>query len=359
MSDRPLRVAKASAATDLHWLLRYARHCGFSGGVQPAGGPADLREEAATCSRHGGQTGHDALVQALRRAFGPPAWRLVCRSPRECFLPILRNRELSLHSLIAYCQRLAARSFVVAPQATLLAYFVTQRRRFFNHPCRVPEDDDYTLMRVADRERHLRVRDIALVANWVQQVRFDVRLNHRWTALLRRAVLFRAQERIDLQLRKLPGWHFFCRTTDWRGYRVEPLTDPAALWEEGQQLGHCAFRLRTLCRASKPSRFFSVSRGGRRLATLELGWRPPEPADIGMDREWGRWELADLRLSFNRLPEAALVEAMTAFAWQYNFWAKRLGRMPPGYLEELRERIRLSGGHVTWSPWAAGSVAAA
>lgn len=350
MSDRPLRVAKASGATDLRWLLRYARHCGFASEVQPAGSSAGRRIKVPVCSHQVGQTEEDSLVQALRRTFGPPAWRLVCRSPRERFLPILRNRELSLHSLIAYCQRLAARSFVVAPQATLLAYFVTQRRRFFNHPCRVPEDDDYTLMRVADRERHLRVRDIALVVNWVDQVHFDLRSSHRWTALVRRAVMFRAQERIDLQVRKLPGWHFFCRTTDWRGYRIEPLTDPAALWKEGQQLGHCAYRLRTLCRALKPSRFFSVSRGGKRLATLELAWRPPEPADIGMDREWGRWELADLRLSFNRRPEAALVDAMTAFAWQYNFLAKRLGRMPPGYVNDMRERIGLIDGRRSWRP---------
>lgn len=359
MSDRPVRVAKVSAAANLHWLVRYARHCGFAAGVQHGANPACRREAAATRSRQEGQPEDDSLVQALRRSFGPPAWRLVCRSSKERFLPILRNRELSLHSLITYCQRLSERSFVVAPQAVLLAYFVTQRRRFFNHPCRLPEDDDYTLMRVADREQHLRERDIALVVNWAQQVRFDVRPNHRWAALVRRAVLFRAQERIALQARHLPGWHFFCRTTDWRGYRVEPLVDPAALWEEGQRMGHCAYRLRTLCRDTKPSRFFSVWREGKRIATLELAWRPPEPADMGMDREWGRWELMDLRLSFNRPPESALVEAMEAFAWQYNFWSKRMGRMPPGYVDEVRERIRRSARRQSWSPWAAGTAAPA
>ena len=59
-----------------------------------------------------------------------------------------------------------------------------------------------------------------------------------------------------------------------------------------------------------------------------------------MDRELGRWEIRDLRLSYNRLPHAHLQEAMEGFASMFNFWSKRSGRMPPGHVEEIRRRIK-------------------
>ena len=101
--------AKRSSLSDLRWLERYARYCGFRAVQAP-------------------------LLQALRKAFGTAAWRIICRSPKSCFLPILRIRDLTLHSLIAYCRRLAERSFVQAPNPLLLAYFVGQRRLYLGSP---------------------------------------------------------------------------------------------------------------------------------------------------------------------------------------------------------------------------------
>lgn len=117
----------AAGLADLRWLMRYARHCGFH---------AQARDD---------------LAQALRETFGAAAWRIICRSPKEAFMPILRNPELSIHSLITYCKRLAERSFVRAPKPILLAYYVRQRRLYFDRPCRIPEGDDYNLIRVASR----------------------------------------------------------------------------------------------------------------------------------------------------------------------------------------------------------------
>lgn len=287
---------------DLNWLVRYARHCRLQ---LPAGEPPE---------------------RGLRAAFGAPAWRIVCRSPKARFLPILRHQELSIHSLITYCQRLARRSFVQAPQAVLLEYFIAQRRRFHDTPCRVPEEEDYDLMRVADREARLNMSDIALVTNWALQANICVQTRHRWPALVARARQYRQTERVQLAASNHSAWHFYCRALAWRGYWIEPLTTSAQLWEEGMALGHCVYRLRTLCEHERPSRFFSIHAGIRRLATLELAWRPPERGDRGMDRQWGRWQLQDLRLAYNRLPDVQLLEAMRAFAWMFNVWAKRPGR---------------------------------
>lgn len=288
---------------DLNWLVRYARHCRF---------PLPERQ---------------LPDQVLRAAFGAPAWRIVCRSPKERFLPILRNQELSIHSLITYCQRLAKRSFAQAPQAVLLAYFVAQRRRFHDTPCRVPEAEDFDLIRVADREAHLSMSDIALVANWALQANFCVQTRHRWPAMVARARQYRQAERVRLAASNQSAWHFYCRALPWRGYWIEPLTNSAQLWAEGMALGHCVYRLRSLCACERPSRFFSIQAGIRRLATLELAWRPPERGDRGMDRQWGQWQLQDLRLAYNRPPDLQLLEAMRAFAWMFNVWAKRPARV--------------------------------
>ena len=306
MTDRQaVSPPLALALPDLRWLVRYARHCRL-------------------LDRDDDQT----LAHCLRLMMGAPAWRILCRSPKERFLPILRNKDLSIHSLIAYCKRLAERSFMAAPQAILLEFFVTQRRRFFNQPCRVPEDQDYALMRVADRDRSLKMADIAVVANWSHQQRVDIRPQHKWSSLVRQARAFRARVQVELAARDLPRWHFYCRTVSWRGYEVEPITNSAQLWIEGMSMSSCVYRLRCLCYGTEPSRFFSVKKAGKRLATLELGWAPPQEDLVGMDRVLGQWSLLDLRLSFNRLPDTDLLAAMEDFASMYNIWAKRPGRMP-------------------------------
>lgn len=305
----------AAGLADLSWLVRYARHCGF----------------------HAPAT--DDLAQALRETFGAAAWRIVCRSPKEAFMPILRNPELSIHALIMYCKRLAERSFVRAPKPILLAYYVRQRRLYFDSPCRIPQDDDYDLIRVANRHEQLRLRDIACVANWAHESCNCILSVHKWSSLVVRARRYNEKKGAELASVRYEPWHFFCRNTAWRGFQVEPITDPAGLWHEGQRHGNCLFKLRYDCTALKPSRFFRVSKEGRSIAILELAWRPPETGFRGMDLVWGRWEMQDLRLSFNQLPDPQLIQSMKAFGQMYNFLAKRLSRMPPGYVQETRERV--------------------
>ena len=310
------RPVLPAVMNELRWLTRYANHCGFH------------------------VAGHAPMLQALRTAFGAAAWRIVCRSPKASFMPILRNRELSIHSLITYCKRLAERSFVQAPQPILLAYFVRQRRLYFDRPCRIPQENDYDLIRVANRCVALNLRDIACVSNWTCESRTAILPTHKWSNLVFRARKYNEQEQVHLASLRHEVWHFFCYTTAWRGYQVEPITDNLDLWSEGQRHGNCLYRLRYECTAAAPSRFFRIKSDQKSIATLELAWRPPEQEFFGMDRVWGRWEMRDMRRSFNQLPDEKLIQAMQAFAWMYNCWAKRIGRMPPGYIQETAVRIR-------------------
>ena len=195
------------------------------------------------------------------------------------------------------------------------------------------------LMRIADREASLRERDIALVSNWVNQAGINLTLRNKWSSLVARAKAYREREQVELAAEKSKPWYFYCRTTDWRGYVIEPIQNSAELWLEGTMLGTCLYKLRHECNALNPSRFFSISKAGKSIATLELAWRPPEEDFIGMDRVWGRWEMQDLRLSYNRLPDDKLTQIMQAFAWMYNFLAKRPSRLPPGYVQETEQRI--------------------
>jgi hypothetical protein len=329
-------------SSDQRWLVRYARHCKFQ-----------------TAEHEPTTEAIDLVVQGLRSAFGAPAWRLVCKSPKSAFLPILRSRELSLEDLITYCRRLAERSFVQAPQPILLTYFLRQRRIFHDRPCRVPEDDDYEIMRVANRHhigrqlqqqpghqhtdrpnrQSLTVRDIATVVNWAHQTCTQIKPNHQWSALLRRARKHFEQDRIQVASEKHAPWHFFCGAAPWRGHCITPIADPFGLWHQGQRHGNCLYKLRFECTSNQPSRFFSVTKAGHAVATLELAWRAPQSHFTGMDRVWGRWELQDLRLSYNRLPDPSLLDSMHSFATMYNTWSKRVHRQPPGYINALIRRI--------------------
>lgn len=316
-SVKPSRRSGAGATTfkNLNWLVRYAKHCGNLTDV---------------C---------EAVERILREKFTPAAWRVLCRSPKECFVPILRNRELSFESLALYCSRLAEHGFQQAPQAVLLSYFINQRRLYCSTGCRIPEGSDFVFMRIAGREAKVTFSQLALVENWINQTHVLLSRNNRWSALVRRALEFRANERVSMTARKSQGWHFFCTGMDWQGYKIEPLTGVEDLWIEGLCMGSCVYRLRSECRAIKPSRFFSVRRFGKRLATLELVWQPPHLSFKGMDRVWGRWVLQDLRLSFNRLPYAQLMASMVHFASHYNLLSKRPGRLPSGHAQDLEHRL--------------------
>lgn len=326
MTDpRPSSTSTQDVRADLRWLVRYASHCGFTAGNEAA------------------------MNQALRKAFGAAAWRIVCRSPKASFLPILCNPELSIHSLINYCKCLAERSFVQAPRPILLAYYVRQRRLYFDRPCRIPQGDDYDLIRVANRHEQLRMRDIACVINWAHQSRTCILPRHKWSTLVMRARRYNERERVHLLSVKHEPWHFFCHNTTWRGYEIQPLRDAVELWHEGQRHNNCLYRLRLDCTALKPSRFFRVIKDGKSIATMELAWRAPEGGFRGMDLVWGRWELQDLRLSFNRLPDETLVESMRAFGMTYNDWSKRPRRMSPGYIDETCKRVVRAKRMAVWN----------
>lgn len=319
------------------WLIRYAKHTGM-----------DLSAQG------------DSLPE-IRSMFTAGAWRLLCRSARKDFLPILRNRELNLHSLLHYCEQLVQRSFVVAPPAILLHFFVNQRRLYFSLPCRIPEGDDYDLIRVAARSPVLKTGDIASVANWVNQAGVAISARNSWGVLVVRARRFWQEKQRSLMEEGQEAWHFFCRGLDWRSYRIEPIGKPSQLWLEGRHQGNCLYKLRFECDALKPSRFFSISRAGRRVATLELSWRSPERGDRGMNLILGSWELQDLRKSYNRLPDQELLSCMHAFARQYDILAKRPGRMPEGgmaaHLAEIRRRVCTVTGRDYWPLWHASLAA--
>jgi len=299
----------------MNWLVRYARHCNVP---MCPGQPDELR---------------------LRSLFGAPAWRVLCRTGRAAFVPILRNRDLTWDDLVSYCQRLAERSFVRAPRAELLAYFISQRRLYFSHRCGIPSGVDFDLMRIAAKERSACRSELALVANWLHDSTVFLVGTPTWKSLVRRAREARRLEYVASQRSTGAPWLFFCEDVAWQGYQIGPLRDSSALWLEGAAMGSCLFDLRFLCSGLRPSRFFSVRRSGKRVATLELSWQPPKSDAAGMDAVLGRWDLKDLRLSFNRLPEPALVGAMQDFAKTYQQWSVRSGRWPPGQVEESRTRI--------------------
>jgi len=299
----------------MEWVTRYARHCGF----KPAAG--------------------HTFASGLRARFGPAPWRVLCRSGRAAFLPILRNRDLSLDSLVVYCYELARRSFVRAPRPELLAFFVLQRRLYFTRGCRIPEGIDYAIMRIADREAHLRTADVAQVTNWQARTKAAIGPRVHWATLVGRARQAAEQVAAETRHAQDAPWHFYCGEVAWRGLTVKPLVNRAELWHEGAGMRSCLYALGRECEARSLSRFFSVSRGRRRVATLELALAPPEPGFAGMDRELGRWFVKDLRLAYNRLPDAALVASMTSFAKMYNDWSKRPRRWPEKHAEALREHL--------------------
>ncbi len=309
-------LAGSSASSDrLSWLVRYANHCGFLDGSQA-----------------------DPTI-AIKNAFSSAGWRILCRSTKVHFIPIIRNRDLSFDDLVKYCNRLAECSFVKAPAPELLEYFVRQRRTYFHLRCRIPQEDDYILMRIAQRQQTTSLPEVALVCNWVYQEGVELNSRQTWAALLSRAKSFREQERIKIASTHQSRWDFFCDDHDWRGFRIEPIRDSAQLWIEGIALGNCLYKLRHECNSIRPSRFFCIRRAGKRVATLELSWVPPQKSFIGMQRELGCWQVCDLRLSYNRLPDESLREAMFDFAKMYSIWALRPNRMHSGYVQKMRQKI--------------------
>lgn len=290
----------------MKWLLRYASHECVE--LDPTM-PVDL---------------------ALRSQFSPAAWRLICRSGKAPFLPILRHQRLGFRDLQLYAEQLVEHSWTQAPPAYLLSWMLREYHLYYNRCTRVPDSArDYHLMWVCQRAGRVGKADFSLVNNWADQVDLDISRRHQWPNLLARARQWQRHEQLLAAEASAKRWHFYCGSVDWRGLQIIPLTTPLALWEEGQAMHSCLYKLRWLCKPDSGSRYFRVLRHGKRLVTLELKHREPQKDFTGMDRVTGRWELLDCRLSFNRLPEAELIRQLKAFAWQYTVWSHRPSRACP------------------------------
>lgn len=161
---------------------------------------------------------------------------------------------------------------------------------------------------------------------WTKLAGVDVTDAHQWASINRRATAWHRSGQGNQRPRD--PWHFFCHDVEWRGLQLVPLTSAIELWEEGDAMSHCVYDLRQLCDAPWPSRFFSLRRAGRRVATVELSLVPPEAGMRGLNRIRGRWVLMDCRLSANRIPGRSLAIDMLEFGNQYDEWSMRPARNP-------------------------------
>lgn len=308
-----MATATPAAGKDLHWLGRYARH-------------GRVRLDASLLE-----------ANALKNHFTPAAWRLLCRSDRSSFIPILRNQRLCFESLVHYTQSLVDNGFQVAPGPELLDYFIQASYYFFDRMPSVPDSlEEMILLRLATRQGAVSRQQLQRIHEWLRPDRGTVTLRMTWGAVLRRANAWHQRQRLEVsharadQSSSRPiDWHFACGSLPWRGYEITPLVNELDLWDEGAAMSSCLYKLRGLCeKSSVPSRFFSIRKNGRRYATLELVCDLPDEGMRGPDRLYGRWRLQDCRLSHNRLPCEGLVKMLIDFGWHYNVLSQRPGRAP-------------------------------
>ena len=300
----------AVAGKRLDWLLRYARRC-------------HLKGDASELTAH-----------AIKSRFTPAAWRLLCRSSRESFIPILRNRRLAFDSLVHYVQRLVEHGFQTAPNPELLDYFIQSSYLFFDRMPGVPhEADEMTLLRLATRSGGVSRAQIRRVYEWLTWGQGSVTTRMTWRAVLRRADEWhRRQQAVVEQARTNhasaaapPSWDFACGTLHWEGYDIIPLVNDIDLWDEGQAMSSCLYKIRRFCnKSSEPSRFFSIRKNGLRHATLELVKGKPCESRYGLGLMDGLWQLQDCRLSHNRLPTDELVRLLDDFGRHYDTLSQQL-----------------------------------
>ena len=310
----------AVVGTDMSWLLCYARRC-------------DVKLDP-----------YQSQAAALKSCFSQAAWRLVCRSGKDCFIPILRNQRLSFESLLLYAETLVEHGFQVAPDPKLLDYLIQSSYYYFDRMPNVPSSkDEMTLLRLATRQGGVSRKDFQRVHKWVALGRGSVSTRMRWPAVLRRANDWHQRQQLVVSQAKASessheaetSWNFACTDLPWRGYAITPLTNNIDLWDEGQAMSSCLYRLRHLCdHAEALSRYFSVKKNGRRFATLELVREAPRGGMKGPDRIYGQWRLQDCRLSHNRLPPDELAKKLMDFGWHYNILSQRPNRSP-GLLHPL------------------------
>jgi len=308
-------VAPLPAADKMHWLLRYAKRC-------------QVKLDSSELTAH-----------AIKHKFTPAAWRMLCRSSRESFIPILRNRRLAFDSLVHYAQRLVEHGFQRAPEPEFLGYFIQSSYLFFDRMPGVPHKaDEMTLLRLATRCGGVSRAQLRRVGEWLDWGQGSVTTHMTWRTVLRRAdEWYRRQQAVIEQARtsctsaQAPkGWDFACGPVALDGYDIIPLVNDVDLWDEGQAMSSCLYKLRGLCkRATEPSRFFSVRKNGLRCATLELVQGKPYESQHGLGLMDGRWQLQDCRLSHNRLPLEELLTILDAFGRNYDTLFHQLPEAAP------------------------------
>ena len=302
-----LHAPSPAAGQRLDWLLRYARRC-------------QLKLDASELADY-----------AIKRRFTPPAWRLLCRSSRDSFIPILRNRHLAFDSLVHYTERLVEHGFQAAPDPAFLDYFIQSSYFFFDRMPDVPhEADEMILLRLATRCGGVSKAQLRRVHEWLAEELESVTTRMVWRAVLRKANEWHRRQQVVVEQAKTnctdvgackeapPGWDFACGPLAWAGYDIIPLVNDINLWDEGQAMSSCLYKLRHLCsRRTEPSRFFSIRKNGLRCATLELVHKP-QKSRHGPGLMDGRWQLQDCRLSHNRLPSDELAGVLNDFGRHYD-----------------------------------------
>lgn len=290
----------------MEWLLRYALHAGVP--------LADLKDPRA----------------ALRRRFSAAAWRLMWRSGRDAFLPILRNARLGFDDLRAYVDQVVVMGFPVAPAPHLVQHLIDETYRYRDSQPDVRfARTELILIRLAQRSGRVSRREFNRVLEWVVRTRPRIHDRRAWRSLVREATAWQRQMAIELAHADDPPWVFETDAVDVGEFGFVALKTPRDLWCVGQGLGQCLYALRHLCERNPPSRFFLIRSAGVAIGAAEL---QPGPGT-------GRWFLRDVRRSFNRLPGPAMLAAAEALARAYGCTtripparncSKSAGRSPTG-----------------------------
>lgn len=253
----------------------------------------------------------------------------MCRSDPKNFAPVVNNVRFRLADLRKYAQALVQCGWQEAPEARWLALLIVQSYYYFNHCPSVPTDrSELDLVWIAQRDGHATQEEFVTLNEWSFRTKFEVTRRLTWRGLLRRYQAWADDTEAQELNRQAEPWYFYCGPTLWRGLEILPLTTPYALWVEGRAMHSCLYALARLCQPDGGSRFFSVQRDGKRIATLELQHCRPDPADVGMAKVRGRWVLVDCRHACNLLVDSALIATLRAFATQYTDWSHRPGRWP-------------------------------
>ena len=298
----------------MKWLARYAKHLG----ITPLAGKT--------------------LEQTIRARFPLAAWRLVCRSRKEDFLPILRNRKLTLEDLVAYATRIQADGWKVAPPGIVLAYFLKQSHLYYDRDQEIPERQfDLDLIWVAGHAPRVTWAELARVGAWVGRETCCMNRKQQWSTVVESARRWRQEAELMAGRFGDTAWYFYCGRLNWWGYEIIPLSTGVEVWREGVAMSTCVYRLRHECERNGGSRFFSIRRNGKRYATLELVFEPPKPTSQGPEALYGQWRFQDCRLRFNQLPNEHLQAMCKVFANQYTTWSRRPGRAMP---ESFASRIK-------------------